>query len=168
MKKNPPFCLLFFLLVLLSCKNNTTDNNSISNSDEVAATSLLGKPLFASKPSAELLEKYNQHKKAFDSAPYDVEKLIWYGRFTAYQGKYKEAISIFKKGIEQFPQDARLYRHRGHRYISIRQFDQAIADFEKAVELIQGKQDEIEPDGIPNAQNIPVSTLQGNIYYHLG
>jgi hypothetical protein len=34
--------------------------------------------------------------------------------------------------------------------------------------LIEGTADEIEPDGMPNAQNIPVSSLHGNIYYHLG
>jgi tetratricopeptide (TPR) repeat protein len=28
--------------------------------------------------------------------------------------------------------------------------------------------DQIEPDGLPNARNIPTSTLQSNIYYHLG
>lgn len=39
---------------------------------------------------------------------------------------------------------------------------------EKAGQLIQGTANEIEPDGMPNAQNIPVSTLHGNIWYHLG
>jgi tetratricopeptide (TPR) repeat protein len=28
--------------------------------------------------------------------------------------------------------------------------------------------DEVEPDGMPNVQNIPVSTLKSNIFYHLG
>ena len=44
----------------------------------------------------------------------------------------------------------------------------AINDFEKAGQLIQGKENEIEPDGMPNAMNIPISTLHGNIWYHLG
>ena len=34
--------------------------------------------------------------------------------------------------------------------------------------MIAGKPDEIEPDGLPNAKNIPTSTLQSNIWYHLG
>jgi tetratricopeptide (TPR) repeat protein len=33
---------------------------------------------------------------------------------------------------------------------------------------VQGKPDEIEPDGLPNAKNIPTSTLNTNIFYHLG
>ena len=70
--------------------------------------------------------------------------------------------------ITYFANDARFYRHRGHRYISTRQYDNAISDFEKAVQLIDQKKDQIEPDGLPNAKNIPLSTLHGNIWYHLG
>ena len=35
-------------------------------------------------------------------------------------------------------------------------------------ELTSGLPDEVEPDGLPNAQNIPTGTLQFNIFYHLG
>ncbi|MFX0066145.1 MAG: tetratricopeptide repeat protein, partial [Candidatus Hermodarchaeota archaeon] len=41
-------------------------------------------------------------------------------------------------------------------------------DLVKAVSLIKGKPDEIEPDGFPNPRGIPVSTLHFNIWYHLG
>ena len=51
--------------------------------------------------------------------------------------------------------------------ITVRNFDGAVADFEKAVTLIKGKKDEIEPDGAPNAAGVPRSTLQFNIWYHL-
>jgi hypothetical protein len=34
--------------------------------------------------------------------------------------------------------------------------------------LIANTPDQIEPDGLPNARNIPTSTLQSNIWYHLG
>ena len=36
------------------------------------------------------------------------------------------------------------------------------------ITLSNNKPNEIEPDGLPNALNIPTSTLKGNIYYHLG
>lgn len=86
----------------------------------------------------------------------------------AYLGDYKQAIKIFTEGSVKFPKDARFYRHRGHRFITIRCFDEAIRDFETAAKLVKGKEDEIEPDGLPNARNIPTSTLQSNIFYHLG
>lgn len=96
------------------------------------------------------------------------EQIIWYGRRLAYVGNYKDAISVYTKGINRHPDNARLYRHRGHRYITLRCYDNAIADLQKAVELTREQIDEIEPDGIPNEKNFPTSTLHTNIYYHLG
>jgi tetratricopeptide (TPR) repeat protein len=61
-----------------------------------------------------------------------------------------------------------MYRHRGHRYLTTRQFDRAIADFDKAVSLIKGAKDEVEPDGAPNPSGKPRSSLHFNIWYHLG
>ena len=50
----------------------------------------------------------------------------------------------------------------------IKEFDKAVSDLEKAAGLITGKDDQVEPDGIPNARNTPVSTTNRNIWYHLG
>jgi len=96
------------------------------------------------------------------------EHIIWYGRRLAYLGNYKEAIDIYTKGINLHPDNARFYRHRAHRYITLRCYDNAIDDLKKAVELTRDQVDEIEQDGIPNEKNFPTSTLQTNIYYHLG
>jgi tetratricopeptide (TPR) repeat protein len=96
------------------------------------------------------------------------EHIIWYGRRLAYLGYYKEAIAIYTKGIKLHPDNARFYRHRAHRYITLRCYDNAIADLKKAIDLIKDQIDEIEEDGIPNARNFPTSTLHTNIYYHLG
>lgn len=112
--------------------------------------------------------KLAEAKNDFEKNPNSADALIWLGRRTAYLGNYKEAIKIFSDGIAKFPKDARFYRHRGHRLITIRCFDDAIKDFETAAKLVKGKTDEIEPDGLPNARNIPTSTLQTNIFYHLG
>lgn len=98
----------------------------------------------------------------------NAEHIIWYGRRTAYLGNYKEAIDLYTKGIILYPTNARFYRHRGHRYITLRCFDKAISDLKKGSELISGEIDEIEADGIPNAANMPTSTLHSNIWYHLG
>lgn len=107
-------------------------------------------------------------KERYEANPNDPETIIWLGRRLAYPGRFREAIGIYTEGIKRFPGDARFYRHRGHRYITLRQFDLAIADFKKAAKLVEGKPDEKEPDGQPNARNIPTSTLQFNIWYHLG
>ena len=129
--------------------------------------SLLGESLSSPPASQNVLEKLAAKEVAYDTEP-SADNLIWLGRFQAYSGDYQKAIDTYSRGIEQFPNDARIFRHRGHRYITIREFDKALSDFQRAVQLIQGQPNEIEPDGMPNPQNIPISTLQGNIYYHKG
>ena len=169
--------LYSFLLCLLAsgiwnCKPGENkpvqEVSSAEKTQEPDAISLAGKALFSKAPSEKLLADYQQKKMAYEADTTNIDNLIWYGRFRAYTGDYKGAIDIYSQGIKRFPEDARLYRHRGHRYISTRQLDKAIADFNRAVELIEGTENEIEPDGMPNARNIPVSTLHGNIWYHLG
>jgi tetratricopeptide (TPR) repeat protein len=136
------------------------------------ATSLLGKPLVSAPIAADarktLEENLRQAEVVYGRNPDDPDATIWLGRRIAYLGRYRDAIETFSEGIEKHPDDARLYRHRGHRYITVRELSKAIADLTKAAQLVAGKPDEVEPDGQPNPRNIPTSTLQSNIYYHLG
>jgi len=135
------------------------------------ATSLSGKPLFvpATIPNKQKLDAdLAQAEKTLAANPKDAEAIIWVGRRLGYLWRYNDAIAMFTKGIALHPDNPKFYRHRGHRYISIRQFAKAQADFEKAAQLIKGKPDEIEPDGAPNPAGKPRSTLQFNIWYHLG
>ena len=62
------------------------------------------------------------------------DALIWLGRRNAYLGNYKDAIGIYTEGIQKYPNDARFYRHRGHRLITLRCFDDAIADLRKPLD----------------------------------
>jgi hypothetical protein len=100
--------------------------------------------------------------------PDDPEAWIWKGRRLGYLGRYDDAIAVFSSGLERFPGDARFLRHRGHRLITQRRFADAEADLQRAWTLEIGRPDAIEPDGLPNAANIPTSTTQGNIGYHWG
>jgi tetratricopeptide (TPR) repeat protein len=133
------------------------------------ATSLAGKALYPPNPipNREKLEKDLQQAEAV-ADPTTADALIWIGRRQAYLWRYQDAIATFSKGIERYPDNPRFYRHRGHRYLTTRQFAKAQADFEKAAALIKGQPDEIEPDGAPNPAGKPRSTLQFNIWYHLG
>ncbi len=164
---------LTFLLALLIFAACNSKAPSLNQGDALAAvdsifTTPLGKVYEIPVPSEAALANYAAAKQAFETNPQDADALIWYGRRTAYLGRYREAIAIYSDGIKNFPKDARIFRHRGHRYLSIREYDKAIADLEKAVTLIQGTADQIEPDGLPNAQNIPLSSLHSNVWYHLG
>ena len=160
---------LLTFLIIFSCDSYQNSKNNINPTQTIETITLLGDTLRSTE--IEKGKSFDQFKSAqityFDNQN-NAEALIWYGRRTAYMGYYKEAIKLFTLGIKTHPNDARFYRHRGHRYISTRQYDNAISDFEKAVQLIDQKKDQIEPDGLPNAKNIPLSTLHGNIWYHLG
>jgi tetratricopeptide (TPR) repeat protein len=134
----------------------------------VQAISLLGEELRAAKPAEELLENLAAARADYEKDPNDADNIIWLGRRLGYVQDYRGAIEVFSEGIAKHPDDARFYRHRGHRYISIREFGRAIADLEHAAKLIAGTEDEVEPDGAPNPAGIPVSTLHSNIWYHLG
>jgi tetratricopeptide (TPR) repeat protein len=96
------------------------------------------------------------------------ENYIWLGRRLGYLNRFDDAIEIYTQGLRKYPQSFALYRHRGHRYISKRQFDLAVDDLTTAVKLMKNKPLEIEPDGIPNKLNKPLSSIQFNVWYHLG
>ncbi|HLU05364.1 MAG TPA: hypothetical protein VKZ91_02315 [Woeseiaceae bacterium] len=134
----------------------------------VQGYTLFGEALVSGQPDNAALEKLDAARAAYEQHPGDADSIIWYGRRMAYTGDYRSAIRIFSEGMEKHPRDARMYRHRGHRLISVREFRRAIEDLEFAADLIQNEENTIEPDGMPNALNIPVSTLHGNIWYHLG
>jgi len=122
----------------------------------------------ASLPNQQKLEAdLAQAEKTLAANPKDPEAMIWVGRRLGYLWRFNQAIATFSKGIALYPDNPKFYRHRGHRYLTIRQFAKAQADFEKAAALSKGKPDEIEPDGAPNPAGKPRSTLQFNIWYHL-
>tara|TARA_B100001245_G_scaffold231324_1_gene212018 strand:+ start:363 stop:1247 length:885 start_codon:yes stop_codon:yes gene_type:complete len=124
--------------------------------------------IYVSNKARQIYEsKLEQAKANLEKDP-SADNLIWLGRREAYLGNYETAIDIYSKGTIKYPKDARFYRHRGHRYISSRCFELAVKDFKKAVGLTRYEDNELEPDGLPNALGMPTSTLQGNIYYHLG
>jgi tetratricopeptide (TPR) repeat protein len=131
----------------------------------------LGRPLFATPPASDLprLEADLAAARADLAAnPNDPEKIIWVGRRLGYLWRMREAVDVYTEGLNRFPSHAPLYRHRGHRRISLRRFDEAIADLQRAAELIEGKPDDVEPDGQPNARNIPLTSTAFNVWYHLG
>lgn len=135
------------------------------------ATSLLGRPLYtvelapAAKKAAE--ENLAKARDEFIRTPDNADAIIWLGRRLAVAGRVREAIEVYTRGIARFPSDARFYRHRGHRYVTTRQFDKAIADLTKAAALVAGKPDEPEPS-TADPKVMSSETLHYAIWYHLG
>lgn len=160
--------LLSYLFVALLLPGAALAADDTVPAAQPQARSLGGEPLFAATPDADTQRKLEAARRNYEADPDSADNIIWYGRRSAYAGDYRRAIELFSEGIDRFPLDPRFYRHRGHRYISTRRFDLAIDDFLRAVVLMQGMAPQTEPDGLPNAQNIPLTTTQGNVWYHLG
>ena len=155
--------------ILISCSFNQKTNNDHLLLQTTETITLLGDTLISPViKEGESLDEFKSAQKIYFNNEDNSESLIWYGRRAAYLGYYQKSIDLYSEGIKKYPDDARFYRHRGHRYISTRQYDKAIKDFRKAIGLIDEKIDQIEPDGLPNKKNIPLTTLNGNIWYHIG
>lgn len=145
---------------------------SVVPPDGAEAVSFLGDtlraPALPPDVEAERQARYDEAEQALEADPESADALVWMGRRTAYLGRYRDAIDIYTYALSLHPDDPRLYRHRGHRYLTVRDLDAAIEDLRRAAELTEGMPDEVEPDGLPNPRGIPTSTLQFNIWYHLG
>ncbi|MEM9832532.1 MAG: tetratricopeptide repeat protein [Bacteroidota bacterium] len=173
--------LLLSLAIVTGCTTENTSettapaaDSTTDNSESYEAISLLGDTLYAMDLSPERKAQYDSALQAartdYQQFPDSTDYIVWVGRRLGYLSRYQDAIETFTEGIQKFPNSAELYRHRGHRYITTRQFDKAITDLEKSAQLLENQPIRIEPDGIP----IPVppdqepTSLQFNVYYHLG
>jgi tetratricopeptide (TPR) repeat protein len=136
------------------------------------ALSLLGDPLLrpplAAATGRRLESDLERAREDQARNPGSEEGFIWVGRRLGYLGRYREAVEEFTRGLSVHPGSFRLLRHRGHRQITLRRLEEAVRDLAEAARLAEGVPDELEPDGMPNERNIPRSTTQSNIWYHLG
>jgi tetratricopeptide (TPR) repeat protein len=84
---------------------------------------------------------------ALAAEPRSVQRFIELGTAQSNARQFREAIETFTRGLAVAPNDALLHRWRGHRYLSVREFDRALADLSRGATLD--------------------STIYGN-WYHLG
>lgn len=99
---------------------------------EPQAMSLFGEPLYATADTTGAIEEADL---ALSEAPNDVELILAAGRVRRNFWQYRQAMDLYSRAIELSPDDWRPYRYRGHRHISVREFDEAITDLQKARDL---------------------------------
>jgi tetratricopeptide (TPR) repeat protein len=137
------FLTLFFLISVFGCWNLSAaailQEATEENLERPEIISLLEIKHFAQPAEGEALAQLKMDLadawETLQDKPDDPENVILYGRRLAYLWRYHEAIDVYSGGIKNFPDHFMLYRHRGHRYISIRKFDKAVLDLSKAAEL---------------------------------
>lgn len=74
-------------------------------------------------------------EKALAADPRNVDLIIALGVAQSGARQFREAIETFTRGLAIAPNNAMLYRWRGHRYLSVREFDKAMADLTKGNRL---------------------------------
>ena len=70
-----------------------------------------------------------------DAAPSDIQRIIALGVAQSGARQFREAIATFSDGLRQSPDNVMLLRWRGHRYISVREFDKARVDLMRGFQL---------------------------------
>ncbi len=110
----------------------------------------------------------NLHKAraAFDAKPDDPAAGISLARHLAWYGRYHDAIAVYTKLIGKDPTNFRAFRHRGHRYLTLRQFEKGVADLAESGRLIEANwatiQNEPTAEGDDTAEQ-----YRWSIWYHL-
>ena len=141
MKTKTAFVFVAIPLVLSGCGEGGETGDGASQfeipptqnvMDEPQTMSLFGEEFYAMEDTTGAIEEAD---RALAEAVEDVNLLIASGRVRRNYWQYKQAIELYSRAIELAPEDWRPYRFRGHRYISLRDFDAAVADLEIARDL---------------------------------
>jgi len=87
---------------------------------------------YRSQPDTEAVTKA---RAALDADPKSVARIIDLGVAQSGARQFREAIATFTRGLELEPDNALLLRWRGHRLLSVREFDRALADLKRGASL---------------------------------
>ena len=74
-------------------------------------------------------------ESALAADPRNVERIVQLGLAQSGARQFREAIQTFTRGLRIAPNDPVLYRWRGHRYLSVREFDRALDDLARGSRL---------------------------------
>ncbi len=143
-----------------------TASADVSAARPVEGSSFAGTPLYRNDVAAERLVELNAQIAALESAADPGEDdYIALGRLYIAANRFRDSISLYTRALDAYPDSFKLRRHRGHRYINLRELDSAIADLRDAVPLLgEDHADALEY----NAAGEPTATYEHWIWYHIG
>jgi tetratricopeptide (TPR) repeat protein len=139
---------LLACLVLVGCSRASTP---VPTPEGAEGVSLLGAPL---RPPPMPEAPVRQALAALAQSPNDPERMLALGAAYATAWRFREAIALYTRGVEQHPGDARFLRFRGHRHLTLRRFAEGAADLDRAA--------------VMDSTNFDVVYHQGLAHYLLG
>jgi tetratricopeptide (TPR) repeat protein/predicted deacylase len=115
---------------------------------------ILSRPRFPER-QAELDRDLLTALERLRAEPASEEALILVGRNLAWMNRVRDAVAVYSLGLQLHPNSAMIRRHRGHRLITLRQFEAAERDLTEAAALLDT--DPMSPSAHHRA-----------VWYHLG
>lgn len=160
--------LLAIAATLAGCANNQANLPPARSTPSSLMGRAMPAPKFDEAERARLEADLLKAQENLVAQPESEDAAIWVGRRLGYLQRYNDAIDAFTEGLKKHPDSYRLLRHRGHRFITVRRFDLALADLSRAWSLARNAPDTVEPDGAPTEGVPPRGTDKSSILYHLG
>lgn len=75
----------------------------------------------------------------------DAMRFVLVAKLRSYLGLHDEAITVLDEGLATHPGEPLLLRHRGEFLLTVRRYDEAMADLAAAAEALAGRPDVIDP-----------------------
>lgn len=91
--------------------------------------------IFAARDTVEENDKIKAAREAVAADPTNAEKYMALGLALRGQMFFREALEAYSIGLTYDPFMSLLYRHRGHAYVNLGQYQEAAADFEMGLRI---------------------------------
>lgn len=132
----------------------------------VEGTSFGGTPLYRNGIDAERAGELQAQIDALEaSSSLTEDDYIKLGSLYIAGNRFSDSIDLYTRGLEAHPESFKLRRHRGHRYINLRQLDKAIVDLREAVALMGSENSDVLEY---NSAGEPTATYEHWVWYHIG
>lgn len=152
------YLILLVVFAWAACSQPTTSEQNA----EQQTVSFSGTPLYTRPADSLATIKNDSVVQAIRAkAELSEDDYVALGRSLVSVGQFRQAVDAFTEGLAKYPNSFKILRYRGHRYINLRQLDNAITDLNRAEELIRPEQPVWETDSTG-------PSYQHNIWYHIG
>jgi tetratricopeptide (TPR) repeat protein len=109
------------------------------------------------KADADMARVFRLLTEAVDNHPRETHYRSFRASTYSLEGQHDKAIFDYSKVIEMDPDDADAYNHRAEEYLTIREFEKALADYTRSIEIYSRNRSKSCPYG-----------RRGNLYEELG
>jgi tetratricopeptide (TPR) repeat protein len=160
-----------WLVILAGCSQESGEvaerqQAQVADDRPIEGRSFAGQPLYRNPVAPDRVAVLESQIAAFESKDeLSEDEYIQLGRLYTAANRFRDTIDVYTRGLEDHPDSFKLRRHRGHRYINVRELDKAIVDLERALALIGDEHNDVLEY---NAGGDATATYEHWVHYHIG